>query len=146
MCKCMWHQDMPTHHSTGTFTGCVRVPNCRRWSLYGKWRRGGACKVAVLTWIRETGAERKNSELIIMVKGLRPDMLPHPYCVSPFYNTGLYVLLNTLCGRELGQNSSTVIWKTHCQLSQTLDCSCCCQGGHNQLLGLGFDYFFSLVI
>ncbi len=34
----------------------------------------------------------------------------------------------------MGQNSSKVMWKTHCQLSQTLDCSCYCQGWHNQLL------------
>ncbi len=36
----------------------------------------------------------------------------------------------------MGQNSSTAMWKTHCQFSQTLDCSCCCKGW--QLLELLF--------
>ncbi len=34
------------------------------------------------------------------------------------------------------------MWKTHCQLSQTLDCSCCCEGWHNQLLHLGAILFY----
>ncbi len=44
---------------------------------------------------------------------------------------------------RVGQNSSTVMWNTHCQLLQMLDCSCCCKGGHNQLLHLGGNYFFT---
>ncbi len=39
--------------------------------------------------------------------------------------------------RRVGQNISTAMWKTHCQLSQTLDCSWCCKGWHNQLLFMG---------
>ncbi len=45
--------------------------------------------------------------------------------------------IKTILQRRVGQNSSTAVWKTHCQLLQTLDCSCCCQGWHNQLLNLG---------
>ncbi len=33
--------------------------------------------------------------------------------------------------------------KTHCQLSETLDCSCCCKGWRNQLLDLRGNYFFA---
>ncbi len=39
--------------------------------------------------------------------------------------------------RRVGQNISTAMWKTHCQLSQTLDCSWCCKGWHNQSLVMG---------
>ncbi len=33
------------------------------------------------------------------------------------------------------------MWKTHCQLSQTLDCSWCCKGWHNQLIFMGQLFF-----
>ena len=52
--------------------------------------------------------------------------------------------LKTILQRIAGQNSSTAMWKTHCQLLLTLDCRCCCQGLHNHLLGLGGNYFFTL--
>ncbi len=45
--------------------------------------------------------------------------------------------IKTILQRRVGQNSSTAMWKTHCQLSQTLDCSWCCKGWHNQLLFMG---------
>ncbi len=45
--------------------------------------------------------------------------------------------------RRVVQNSSTAMWKTHCQLLQTLDCSCCCQGWHNQLLDFSRAITFS---
>ncbi len=45
--------------------------------------------------------------------------------------------IKTILQRRVGQNSSTAMWKTHCQLSQILDCSCGCKGWHNHLLGLG---------
>ncbi len=51
--------------------------------------------------------------------------------------------IKTILQRRVGQNSSTVMWKTHCQLSQTLDCSCFCKVWHNQLLYLGGIYFFT---
>ncbi len=51
--------------------------------------------------------------------------------------------IKTILQRRVGQNSSTAMRKTHCQLSQTLDCSCCCKGWHNQLLDLGGNYFFT---
>lgn len=40
MCKWMWHRGTPAHHSTGTFTGHLRVPGRRLWPVYGRWRRG----------------------------------------------------------------------------------------------------------
>ncbi len=49
--------------------------------------------------------------------------------------------IKTIRQRRVGQYSSTVIWKTHCQLSQMLDCSCCCKGWHFQLLDLGAMHF-----
>lgn len=44
--------------------------------------------------------------------------------------------MTTILHEKAAQNSSTVIWKTHCKLSQTLDSSSYLQGSHNQLLGL----------
>ncbi len=42
--------------------------------------------------------------------------------------------IKTILQRRVGQNSSAAMWRTHCELSQTLDCSCCCKG---RLLDLG---------
>ncbi len=49
--------------------------------------------------------------------------------------------IKTILQRRVGQNSSTAMWKTHCQVLQMLDCSCCCKGWHNQLFDLGGNYF-----
>ena len=49
----------------------------------------------------------------------------------------------TILQRRVGNNSSTAMWKTYCQLSQTLDCTCVRPGWHNQLLGLGGNYLFT---
>lgn len=43
--------------------------------------------------------------------------------------------------RRVRQHFSTVMWKSHCQLSQTLACNPCCQGWHNLLLCFGSNYF-----
>ncbi len=52
------------------------------------------------------------------------------------------IFKKTILQRRVGKNVSQVMWKTRCQLSQTLDWSCCCKGWHNQLLDLGGNYFF----
>lgn len=44
--------------------------------------------------------------------------------------------------RGLSQISSTAMRKTHCHLSQTLDCSYCRWWWHRQLLGAGGNYLF----
>lgn len=49
----------------------------------------------------------------------------------------------TILHRRVGQSSSTATWKTHCQLSQTVDCCFCRHRWHNQLLGLKGKCFFS---
>ncbi len=41
--------------------------------------------------------------------------------------------IKTILQRRVGQNSSTAMWKTRCQLSQMRDCRCCCKGRQNQL-------------
>ncbi len=52
--------------------------------------------------------------------------------------------IKTILQRREGQNSSTAMWRTRCQLSHMLDCSCCCEVWHNQLLDLGANYFFHI--
>ncbi len=51
----------------------------------------------------------------------------HKKNIIPTVKTLQCGLIKTILQRRVGQNSSTVMWKTHCQLSQMLDCSCCCK-------------------
>lgn len=55
------------------------------------------------------------------------------------------------CTLQCGNNkiapiSSTAMWKTHCELSQTLRFSSCCWWWHNQSLGLGANTFHWLLL
>lgn len=47
------------------------------------------------------------------------------------------VWLNHNNSAKKSQNSYTVMWKTHCQWSETLNCCSFCQWWHSQFLGLG---------
>lgn len=49
----------------------------------------------------------------------------------------------TILPRRVGQNSSTAMWETHCQLLQTLVYTSCCQEWHKKWLGLGSNHFFT---
>ncbi len=51
--------------------------------------------------------------------------------------------LKQFCKEECAKIPPKQCEKSHCQLSQTLDCSCCCKGCHNQFLDLGGNYFFT---
>ncbi len=64
------------------------------------------------------------------------DYKSHFFCCK-LYSKATYIKQSRSSAR-VWQNSSTAMWKTHCQFSQTLDCSCCCKGWHDQLLELLF--------
>ncbi len=55
------------------------------------------------------------------------------------------VELKQFCKEEWAKNSSTAMWKTHCQLSQTLDCSCCCKGWHKPVFRFRGQLLFHIV-
>lgn len=77
MCKWVWHRGTPAHHSTGTFTGHLRVLGRRLWPVYGSLKEGReGVRLSVPTWIREEEWRKKIPELIIAVEAWRPFVSP----------------------------------------------------------------------
>ncbi len=70
------------------------------------------------------------------------DAVAWPYTVLSCLKTLRWGWIKTILQRRVGQNSSTAMWKTHCQLLQTLVCSCCCKWWHNPVIRFRGNYFF----
>lgn len=118
----------------GSWKVCVKlIEHFRKRAWW--WQRSGLGLLDNLLWLME------------LILGLKIE-LKHLRCCGRtlhwvFMLGNPSVWLKTILQITVGQNVSTVMWKTHCQLSQTPDCKCCCQERHNQLLGLGGNYVFT---
>ncbi len=133
MSRCIWHKTITAFHKKNIIPTVKRGGGIVRPSVYDLKLK--------CTWVMQQDNDPKHSSKFTsewlkkkLIKALEwpshnPDLnpieMPWHDLKQSFHakKTRQYDWIKTIQQRRVGQNSSTAMWKTHCQLSQMLDCS-----------------------
>lgn len=124
MCKWTWHRGTPAPHSTGTFTGHLRVPGRRLWPVCGRRRVGGeVLRLSVPTWIRETEWRKKIRINYCSggLKAVRVTLVPNEVLPSASCNTTVSLMLNNGWSTSEMRTKKRSEEKTMCTPSEQRD-------------------------